>query len=415
VSDAAPDLDLVFRRDAGRLVAWLARVFGAERLALAEDMVQDALIAALRSWRWSGVPDRPAAWLATVARNRAIDQLRREALGPAANGNETSASLPDEVLLPPPLADDTLRLMFVCGHPALGEAAQVALMLKTVCGFGVDEIAAAFLAKPAAIAQRLVRAKARIRALRLAFAIPDASEMPARLAPVLRSIYLLFDAGYRARGGDALVRDALCEEALRLVELLAAEPRCATPETRALAALIVFHHARRPARVDEDGMLLTLEQQDRSLWDRHLVARGFQHLAAAGQGDVLSAYHAEAGIAAAHVASPSFAATDWTAVVGWYDALAAIAPGPVVTVNRAVAVALRDGPGAGLAELRPLARDRRLMCYAPFHAALGELERRNGDAAAAAQAFRVALALPVNRPERRLIEQRQSACLLAAC
>jgi RNA polymerase sigma-70 factor, ECF subfamily len=402
----APDLDQLFRRDAGRLVAWLARVFGAGRLDLAEDVVQDALIAALKSWSWSGVPERPAAWLATVARNRAIDRLRRDARAPTGDGSEAAVVPPDDVLLPPPLADDTLRLMFVCGHPALGEAAQVALMLKTVCGFSVEEIAGAFLAQPSAIAQRLVRAKARIRELRLGFALPDGPEMTERLAPVLRAIYLLFDAGYRARGGDALIRDALCEEALRLVTLLAEESRCATPETHALGALVAFQHARRPARTDEDGSLLTLEAQDRSLWNRALIERGFRHLRAAGRGDRLSAYHAEAGIAAAHVASPSFAATDWAAIIGWYDVLAEIAPSPIVTVNRAVAVAMRDSAAAGLALLRPLASDRRLAGYGPFHTALGELERRNGDANAAAAAFRAALALHPNAVERRLIEGR---------
>jgi RNA polymerase sigma-70 factor, ECF subfamily len=406
VTGEAPDLDQLFRRDAGRLVAWLARVFGVGRLDLAEDVVQDALIAALRSWSWSGVPERPTNWLAAVARNRAIDRLRREARGPPLADDEAAAVQPDDVLLPPPLADDTLRLMFVCGHPALGEAAQIALMLKTVCGFSVEEIAGAFLLQSTAIAQRLVRAKARIRELRLGFVIPEATEMPARLAPVLRAIYLLFDAGYRARGGATLIRDALCEEALRLVTLLAEEPRCATPETHALAALVAFQHARRPARVDEDGSLLTLEEQDRTLWDRRLIERGFRHLRAAGQGDRLTAYHAEAGIAAAHVASPSFAATDWAAIVGWYDLLATIAPSPVVTVNRAVAIAMRDGPDAGLALLRPLATDRRLAGYGLFHAALGELERRNGDLQAAAVAFRKALALQPNAAERQLIERR---------
>lgn len=409
MSEAAPDLDRLFRQHAGRLVAWLGRVFGAGRFDLAEDVVQDALAAALRSWRWSGVPERPEAWLATVARNRAIDRLRREARGVPAVGGEAVLPAP-EIVLPPPLADDTLRLMFVCGHPALGEPVQVALMLKTVCGFSVEEIAGAFLARPATIAQRLVRAKARIRALSLPFAVPEPSAMTDRLAPVLRALYLLFDAGYRARGGDALVRDALCEEALRLAELLTAEPRTATPEAHALAALITLQHARRPARQAEDGALLTLDAQDRSRWDQGLIARGFEHLRLAQRGERLTAYHLEAGIAAAHAAAPSFEATDWTAIVGWYDGLIELAPSPVVAVNRAVAVAMRDGPAAGLALLRPLSGDKRLDGYPLFHAALGELERRDGRPDAAAAAFRAALALQPNGPERRLLEQRLSRC-----
>ena len=407
-----PDLDQLFRRDAGRLVAWLGRVFGAGRLDLAEDVVQDALAAALESWSWRGVPERPDAWLATVARNRAIDRLRREMRLPAvAPGEQLAApAAAEDVLLPPPLADDTLRLMFVCGHPALGEATQLALMLKTVCGFSVEEIAAAFLGKPPAVAQRLVRAKARIRELKLPFAVPEPEEMAARLRPVLRGVYLLFDAGYRARNGEALVRDALCREAVRLIELLTAEPRTARPETHALAALIMLHHARLPARLAADGSLLTLEQQDRSLWDALLIERGFRHLQAARHGELLTAYHLEAGIAAAHAAAASFGETDWSAIVGWYDALLEIAPGPVVAMNRAVAVALRDGPAAGLALLRPLARDRRLAAYGPFHATLGELERRHGDHIAAAAAFRLALALRPNAAERRLLEARLAAC-----
>jgi len=408
VSESAPDLDRLFRQHAGRLVAWLGRVFGAGRLDLAEDVVQDALAEALRAWRWSGVPDRPEAWLAAVARNRAIDRLRREARGLPAP--DADVAPPPDIVLPPPLADDTLRLMFVCGHPALGEPVQVTLMLKTVCSFSVEEIAAAFLARPTAIAQRLVRAKARIRALGLPFTVPEPPEMASRLAPVLRALYLLFDAGYRARGGDLLVRDALCEEALRLSELLAAEPRTATPEAHALAALVDLQHARRPARQAEDGTLLTLDRQDRSRWDQAMIARGFHHLEAARRGDRLSAYHLEAGIAAAHAAAPSFEATDWPAIVGWYDALMATAPSPVIAVNRAVAVAMRDGPAAGLALLRPLAADARLGGYTLFHAALGELERRDGRPDAAAAAFQAALALRPNEPERRLLEQRLAGC-----
>lgn len=407
---STPDLDQLFRRDAGRLVAWLGRVFGAGRLDLAEDVVQDALAAALESWNWRGVPTRPEAWLAKVARNRAIDRLRRETRMRVADDEAHVAPAQDDIVLPPPLADDTLRLMFVCGHPALGEAAQLALMLKTVCGFSVEEIAGAFLGRPATIAQRLVRAKAKIRDLRLPFAVPEPEAMAARLPPVLRGVYLLFDAGYRARGGGSPVRDALCHEALRLVELLAAEPRTAKPETHALAALVMLHHARRPARLAEDGSLLTLERQDRASWDAALIERGFRHLMAARHGQRLTAYHLEAGIAAAHAAAPSFAATDWAAIVAWYDALLEIAPGPVVAMNRAVAVAMHDGPAAGVALLAPLGRDRRLAGYGPFHAALGELRRRNGDRATAAAAFRAALALQPNAAERRLLEARLAAC-----
>lgn len=398
-------IDRLSRRETGRLIGALARGLGGSALSLAEDCVQDAFVAALDTWGARGVPSNPFAWLLTTARNRALDRLRRHAMMSAL---EPKLGEWIEHLKAPGgdnlLGDEELALIVLCCHPALEQEARLALTLKTVCGFSVEEIARAFLATPEAIAQRLVRAKARVRELNLDFAMPAGPEVPARIPSVLRTIYLLFNEGYSASDGDRLIRAELCEEALRLAELVAWHPVASTAEAHALAALILLQHARYRARVATDGTPILLETQDRRLWDRAMIARGFQHLLASRNETALTALHLEAGIASVHAAAPSWTSTDWPALLSYYDALAEIAPSPVVTINRAVALSMTRGPEAGLEVLAPLGGQKTVARYLPYHLAIGDLQLKRGARAAARKAFAKALALPMSRQERKLVE-----------
>jgi RNA polymerase sigma-70 factor (ECF subfamily) len=292
------------------LVGALTRTLGAAGLSFAEDCVQDAFVSALDTWATRGVPNNPFAWLLTTARNRALDRLRRHAMMSALEPRLTEWV---EHLQSPAdgegLGDEELSLMVLCCDPALEEEARLALTLKTVCGFSVEEIARAFLATPDAIAQRLVRAKAKLRELNLQFAMPTGPALPSRMPSVLRTIYLLFNEGYSASDGDRLVREDACDEALRLCEAIAWHRAAASPEAHALAALISFQHSRRRARVAGDGRPVLLEDQDRRLWDQAMIARGFQHLGLAKSGDALTSYHLEAGIASVHAAAAAWADT----------------------------------------------------------------------------------------------------------
>jgi RNA polymerase sigma-70 factor (ECF subfamily) len=342
----------------------------------------------------------------TTARNRALDRLRRHAMMSALEPKvgewlEQLKRPSDDVL-----GDEELSLMVLCCDPALEPDARLALTLKTVCGFRVEEIARAFLATPEAIAQRLVRAKARVRALDLQFTMPAGAGLAARMPSVLRTIYLLFNEGYAASDGDRLIRDDFCAEALRLAEVVAWHPRASSPEAHALAALVLFQHARRAARVAADGTPLMLEEQARRLWDQPMIVRGFQHLAASQNDEQLTALHLEAGIASVHAAAASWAKTDWAALVSYYDSLQAIAPSPVVAINRAIAIGMLRGPEAALQALAPLAGDKAVARYLPYHLAIGDLELRRDDKRAAQVAFQRALALPMSLQERKLIEAK---------
>ena len=399
-------IDRLSRRESGRLVGALTRTLGASALSLAEDCVQDAFVAALNTWGTRGVPDNPFAWLLTTARNRALDRLRRHAMMSAL---EPKVGEWIEHLQAPPkdaLGDEELSLIVLCCDPALEQEARLALTLKSVCGFSVEEIARAFLATPDAIAQRLVRAKARLRELNVEFAMPTGARLGERMPSVLRTIYLLFNEGYSASEGDRLVRQDVCEEALRLAELVAWHPIASSPEAHALAALILFQHARHRARVGADGTPVVLENQDRRLWDHAMIARGFQHLSASRNDKVLTALHLEAGIASVHAAAPSWAATDWPALVSYYDALTEVAPSPVVSINRAVALGMTGGAEAGLAALKPLTGQKAVARYLPYHLAIGDLELKRGARAAARDAFAKALALPMSAQERKLVEAK---------
>lgn len=404
-------VDDLFRREAGRLVARLTRFFGTAQLDLAEEAVQEALMRALREWPFGGIPERPDQWLYRTARNAALDRLRRQ-------GNARRLT-PDVVLLAEAqlqdtpehvfareIDDDQLRLMFICCHPDLPPEARVALTLKTVGGFGVSEIARAFLAEETAIAQRLVRAKRRIAELELPFAMPEPQALPARLQSVIDVVYLLFNEGYAPGEGDAVIRADLCAEAVRLAQRLAAHPVTGTPEICALTALLCFQAARIPARGDGAGDILRLEEQDRGLWDRSLIVAGFAHLERAADGDALTALHLEAGIASCHAAAACFADTDWPAIVGYYDMLLAFGTNPVIALNRAMALSMAAGPAEGLRALEAAASAPALRRYYLLPAARGDLLDRLERPAEAIAAYAESLALAGTGPVRRFIEGR---------
>jgi RNA polymerase sigma-70 factor, ECF subfamily len=395
-------VDHLFRHRAGQMVATLTRIFGPENLPLAEEVVQEALLAALTQWSFHGVPDNPAGWLFRVARNKALDQLRRQTTlrqkEPAIVAALTNLATDDDA------RDDTLSMMLMCCHPSIPEESRIALTLKTVGGFSIEEIAHAFLAQKTTIAQRIVRAKKLIRECGIGLQ-PD----PARVASLLKVIYLIFNEGHSAHEGDALVRSDLCDEAIRLASLLL-EWRTGNPACHALLSLMLLQAARLPARVDACGDIAILAEQDRSLWNQELIARGMRHLAASASGDEITTYHVEAAIAACHAAASSFEETDWQRIVSLYDDLLDLNPSPVAALNRAVAVAMAQGPGSGIRAVESIAGRDSLRDYPLLYSTLGELWLRSGDRARAAEEFSRALELPSTMPEKRFLLRKLEAC-----
>ena len=407
----------LFRRESGRIVAALTRIFGVHNLALAEDVVQDAFCRALEVWKVRGVPENPSAWLMTAAKNRALDVVRRERTS-RAFAPELTRLLETEWTLAPAVAeafahhtirDEQLRMMFSCCDPRLPEEVQVALILNILCGFGASEIASAFLAGRAAIEKRISRGKKMLASSRRLFDLAD-EDFVARLGAVHRALYLLFNEGYHSASTKAAVREELCGEAIRLALLLCEHRAAATPTTKAIAALMCLDAARLPGRVDVYGDLNLLVDQDRSRWDGKLLGKGFELLEQSASGTELTPYHVEAAIAAMHASAPSVNATDWPAIVSLFDTLMRIAPSPVVALNRAIAVGQADGPARGLDELRAITDSERLSSYPFYFAAQGELELRLGNAAAASEHFRSAIALARNAAERRHLAKRLRHC-----
>lgn len=413
MGDAGPVGALVehlFRREYARLVAGLVRVLGPGQLETAEEVVQEALYRALRTWPLAGVPDDPCAWLLTVARNRALDRARHARLAEvklAELGSWSEVSRSEE-------EHDALRMVFACCHPALAFDSRVALTLKVACGLATREIARALLASEEAVAQRILRARTRLAQPDVALEVPDAEGDPARLDAVLEVLYLVFNEGYATDSGASPVRAELVHEALRLAELLAANPATDAPRLRALLALMRFQGARLAAREDEQGATVPLARQVRAKWDRGSLAAGWRHFERAAAGPELTPYHVEAAIAAEHARAPSYAATDWRALAQHYEVLAGLAPSPVVTLNRAVVLAKLHGPLRALAEIEPLVRKRELADYFPLHTTLGLLRWHAGDRAGAERGFRRALELPCSTSDAKLLQARLAALTAGA-
>jgi RNA polymerase sigma-70 factor (ECF subfamily) len=412
-----PDEHL-FRREAGRIVATLTRIFGVHNLALAEDVVQDAFCRALEVWSLRGMPENPSAWLMATAKNRALDALRRERtarafapeLGRLLESEWTLAPVMEDLFAANAIKDDQLRMMFSCCHPRLPEESQVALMLHILCGFSVDEVAGAFVNTSAAMQKRITRAKKILAGSKRLFDVTATAEFSSRLPAVLRALYLLFNEGYHGASTEAAVRVELCHEAMRLVAIILDQPHGKAPATHALLALMCLNAARLPARIDSSGDLHSLFDQDRSQWDWQLLSEGLRFLELSAVGSELTEYHIEAGIAAAHAQATRTEETDWKAVVSLYDALIALNPSPIVALNRAIAIAQNEGPERGLAEIRSIGDSDRLAAYPFYCAALGELELRCGKREIARRHFSAAFALARNPMERRFLSGRIAVC-----
>jgi RNA polymerase sigma-70 factor (ECF subfamily) len=407
-SHAHEMVDRLFRQCAGQMVAHLARTFGPARIDLAEEVVQQALLKALERWPWSGVPENPSGWLFQAARNAALDSVRHDAVlsvkaAEIAAEIERSRAQDGQHDFAMQLRDDELRMLFMCCHPGLSWDAAVPLSLKIVGGFSVAEIARALLCEEPAIAQRLARAKRQIREQSLRIEIPDERELPARLDAVLETIYLIFNEGYAASSGDALIREDLCREALRLARLLV-DCGLGEPRVHALVALIALQSSQLPARVDEAGELVLLEEQDRGRCDPELFSLGFRHFSLCSEGEAISQYHVQAAIAAEH-ARPD-GETDWNAILSLYDQLHAMSQSPIVRLNRAVAVARVSGPADALLESDALCDHPRMRGYYLLHAARAHWLLELGDFEAARAALTTALSLRCSEPERRFMRRK---------
>lgn len=411
--------DHFFRHESGRILTALTRIFGVHNLAMAEDVVQDAFCRALDVWKMRGIPENPSAWLMMTAKNRALDLLRRERtartfapeLGRLLESEWTVAPVVDELFAANAIKDDLLRMMFSCCNPRLPEEAQIALILNILCGFTVDEIAGAFVSTHAAIEKRITRAKKVLASSKRLFDVTAASEFSARLPSVHRALYLLFNEGYHGASVQTVVRQELCRESMRLIAVLIEHPLGTTPVTFALAALTSLHAARLPGRIDAFGNLHSFIDQDRSLWDRGLIAEGLNFLELSASGTDISEYHIEAAIASIHARAARMEDTDWESIVALYDTLLTICPSPIVALNRAIAIGQLEGPVKGLDEIRSIADRERLSAYPFYFAALGELELRRGNREIAREHLLAALALARNPMERQFLDQRIAACI----
>jgi len=404
----------LFRHEAGKMVSTLTRIFGVEHLKLAEDVVQEALVRALQTWPYYGIPRNPAAWITQVSKNLALDVIRREkvfrnkevAISRFMEESSASSTAEDSVLFGEQISNDSLWMMFMCCHSLLPQEAQVALALKTLCGFSIAEIARAFLTSEAAIAKRLTRAKQKIRDAGIPFELPAGEELTRHLDGVLQTLYLLFNEGYKASGGKNLIREELCHEGIRLGSLLAQHSVGNRPRSHALLALMLLNGARLPSRVDTDGNILRLKEQDRPCWDQGMIARGLYHLMRSTEGDEISEYHLQAGIAACHCAAKDYESTDWPRILSLYDLLTEMDDSPVVALNRAVAVSNVHGPKAGIEAVEAIRNREQLNSYYLLYAVLGEFEALLSNRQAAINYFRKSLDLATIKSEKKFLSKR---------
>ena len=408
--------DHLFRHESAKLVSVLTRIFGIERLDFAEDVVQETLVKALKTWPFYGVPANPAAWLTQAAKNLALDLIRREKLfrdkeaqiiTSIENWSSDSENTPQ---FDNELKDGRLRLIFACCHPDIPQESQTALALKTLCGFSPAEIAKAFLTTEAAVAKRLTRAKQRIKELAIPFEIPAGEDLAPRLDAVLQTIYLLFNEGYKASSGDSLIRQDLCDEAIRLGTLIAEHPATNSPRAHALTALMLLNAARLPARTDDDGNILRLQDQDRSRWKQDLIARGIMHLGQSAMGQQLSEYHLQAGIAASHCTATDYDSTDWPRILALYDQLLQLDASPVIALNRAVALANVEGTKAAREYITAIKDRAALDAYYLYYAVLGEFELQLQNFDTAAKHFRRAIELTDLKSEQSFLTKRLHLC-----
>lgn len=386
------------------MVSTLTRVLGPRHMALAEDVVQEALLKALQQWPLGGVPADPPAWLFTVARNRALDVLRRE-MSMAAKTDEIARLFTERGGMEASALDDQLAMILLCCHPALPREAHVPLTLKAACGFSTGEVARAFLLQESTAAQRIVRAKRLILEQNLRFELPERGMRGQRLDSVLETLYLMFNEGFSS-GGEQLLRHDICEESIRLARVVAGHAEMRAPECDALLALLLLVSARSPARLDPQGDLFLLCDQDRSLWDRRRISEGMRYLECSAAGDCITGYHLQAGIAAAHACAPDFASTEWAQIVDLYDQLYALNPSPVVALNRAVAVSRWRGTAEGLRALAEIEDHPALARYHLLPATLGRLWQEAGHRGKAEMYYTRALEYGCSAPERRFLEKQ---------
>lgn len=412
MSQVHATLDHFFRRESGKIVAFLTRFVGAGQIDFAESVVQEALLRAVQSWPVNGIPENPGAWLLKVAKNIAVDELRKvrkfdfdsdEKIA-ALSAEETNYQFEKEI------TDDQLKFMFICCHPKLSKDAQLALTLKTICGFGVNEIAKAFLSKEETIAQRIVRAKQKISDEKLKFEVPGPEEIENRLDSVLEVLYLLFNEGYSATEGSELIRRDLTQESIYRLTLLSKHPLCQKSRLFALLSLLHFQASRFNARIDSDGEILLLEEQDRTLWDQEHIHKGLKYLELSAVGEELSDYHLQAGIASCHATASNFSDTDWQRILDLYDVLLMRSHSPIVALNRCVAVAMLYGYECGLAEIETIKELPPLRSYYLLPATIGEIYRRLGRLDQAKTCYKDALKLAGTEPEKRLISKRIKFC-----
>ena len=414
-SDINQLIDHLFRHESGKIVSVLSRVLGLQNLETAQDIVQDTLMQAMSSWGFGKIPDNPSAWLHRVARNKAIDLLRREKkfkeiiprYAYLLQSEYTLTPTINNLFLEHEIQDSQLRMMFACCHPSIPEESQIAITLKTLCGLSVSEIAKAFLTNEETITKRIYRAKEKIKAEKIELEVPHADELSNRLNTVLKSLYLLFNEGYNSSHPDQLIREDLCREAMRLCLMLTQHQLTAFPRSKALFSLMCFQASRLHARLDDKGNIILLKQQDRSRWDLSLIQRGFDYIDAAAEPFEISPYHFEAAIASLHAASPTFERTDWKSIYHLYELLYQLQPNPVIAMNKAIASAYAVSREKALEELYQI---KGLEHHHLYYASIGEMYFELQQKENAKSFFEKALALTSSQTEKQLLAEKISLC-----